>query len=236
MNRSWSSWGKSVIGPAHIKSHIPNQDAYIVKHFVWGDVIVVADGLGSHKNSAIGAKAICEAVVSVAKVYSHISNINIERMLKAIHAKWLHILGEYSPSTASSTCLFVIKIQSKYIIAQLGDGIIIGYSKNNKYNFLLKETKEDSFSNVTNSLKNNFNIKDWRYKVLESEFEAFVLCTDGISDDLMVNKEFDFGRELLNSYKNYSNRRVEAHLSKWLLKWPVPYHSDDKTIACLYRR
>ncbi len=236
MNREWSSWGESVVGPAHIKSQIPNQDTYIAKHFVWGDVIVLADGLGSHKHSAIGAKAICEAVVSVAKVYSNILNIDIERMLRSIHAKWLHILDEYSPSAASSTCLFVIKIHNKYFVAQLGDGIIIGYSKNNKDNFLLKEVKEDSFSNVTNSLKKKFNIKDWRYKIFESEFEAFILCSDGISDDLMVDKEFDFGRELLNSYKKHSNRRVEAHLHKWLVNWPVPHHSDDKTIACLYRR
>ncbi len=234
MNSRWSSWGTSVIGPAHIATHIPNQDAWIAKHFSWGDVIVVADGLGSHKYSDIGSKAICKVVVSVAQIYSKKSNINIKRLLKSIHSKWIKELGGYSPSIASTTCLFVLKIKNKYVVAQLGDGLIMGYSKNKKNNFVMKEEKDDSFSNVTNSLRKDFNINDWRYKVLESKFEAFVLCTDGISDDLMVEKEFDFGKELFESYKKYSNRRVVGSLHKWLINWPVPHHSDDKTIACLY--
>ncbi len=236
MTNIWSSWGVSVIGPSHINSNIANQDACVSKHFSWGDVVVVADGIGSHRYSDIGSKAVCDAVVSVAKIYSQTSNVNIERFLKLVHAKWLQKLGEYNPNTASSTCLFVVRIKNKYFTAQLGDGLILGYSKNAEMSFVIKDTKDDSFSNVTCSLRQKFNINDWTFKVLQGNFDAFILCTDGISDDLMVDKESDFGKELLKSYKSYSNRRIEANLKKLLKNWPVPYHSDDKTIACLYRR
>jgi len=231
----WNSWGITVIGPSHIKMNIPNQDAWLSKHFSWGDVIVVADGLGSHQDSDIGAKAICKVIVSIAKIYSHFQSINIERLLKRIHSKWLEELKETLPSKSSSTVLFVIRYKKETIVCQLGDGLIMGFSENES-SFLIQEEKEYSFSNMTHGLRKEFDIKHWKIKRFKTmDFKTFILCTDGVSDDLLVNTELAFGKELYKSNKKHSKKRVEKSLKKMLMNWPVPNHSDDKTIACLYR-
>ncbi len=231
----WNSWGMTVTGSSHIKMNIPNQDAWLSKHFSWGDVIVVADGLGSHQDSDIGAKAICRAVVSIAKIYSYFQYINIERLLKRIHSKWLEELKETLPSKSSSTVLFVIRYKKETIISQLGDGLIMGFSENEN-SFIIQEDKKESFSNMTHGLRKNFNLKYWKIERFKTiNFKTFILCTDGISDDLVINRELEFGKELYKSNKKYSKKRVEKSLKKMLMNWPVPNHSDDKTIACLYR-
>ena len=232
---AWSSWGASMIGPAHIKLNIVNQDTYLSRHFFWGDVLVVADGLGSHMYSHEGSKAICRAVVSVAKIYSNVKHKNIQRFLKRVQSKWLEELGSFSPKEASSTVLFVVRYKKEFIVCQLGDGIIMGFS-NDGNSFILNENKDESFSNITHSLKKNIDFENWKVKHLKNmSFKTFVLLTDGVSDDLVMNKELEFGEGLYKNNLRYSKKRVEKSLKYMLMNWPVPNHSDDKTIACLYR-
>ena len=45
----------SVKGVLHENANIPNQDAYSVKKYKFGTILVVSDGLGSKKHSDIGS-------------------------------------------------------------------------------------------------------------------------------------------------------------------------------------
>ena len=234
--KEWRSWGMSVIGKSHIKLNIKNQDAWLSKSFYGGDVVVVADGLGSHKYSDRGSIAICKAILSIAKIYSHLKYINIERLLKRIHSKWIDNLKKVSANEASTTVLFVIQYRKETIVCQLGDGMIMGFYEN-KNSFIMQENKEELFSNTTHSLREKFDVKYWKIKRFQANtFKTFILSTDGISDDLKIDDELKFGQELYQSQKKYSKIRIERNLRDMLMNWPVPNHSDDKTIACLYRR
>jgi len=58
----WKSYGASVRGPGHVATCEPNQDAWTSFHRVWGDGIVVSDGVGSKPFANVGSDAACFAV------------------------------------------------------------------------------------------------------------------------------------------------------------------------------
>ena len=55
------------------------------------------------------------------------------------------------------------------------------------------------------------------------------------ADDLASEHRIDFYRELLNQYRLLSDIEVTLDVKHWISDWPVTGHSDDKTIAALYR-
>lgn len=231
----WTTWGATMIGPGHLRLGLPNQDAWIAKHFQWGDVIVVADGLGSKPKSDLGSKAACLAVIDAAKLYHRLPETKIEDLLKLVHLLWTMHIAPNSPDDCATTCLFAIRNDKTIFLAQLGDGMIAA-SKVGGEMLLLLDSKEDSFSNVTFSLGANHFHERWRTSIAVSQdCDAIILCSDGISDDLLPEKRDDFIRELAQYYKTYSPKDRTMELHRWMKDWPVPGHSDDKTIACLYK-
>ncbi len=235
LDNKWKSWGISVIGPMHIKNDIPNQDSWMSRQYNWGNVIVVSDGLGSKPHSDFGSKIACKAVFEGAKIYQKKLDSKISDILRFIHAYWLVEITPFRASDCSATCLFAIQIEEILILGQLGDGIIIANDKANKKSIILNENKEDSFSNITHSLTEDFNLKHWQIRVLNiNDYKSILLCTDGISDDLILGEEIEFSKSLSKEFCNM-NKKERAHKLKRMLEtWPVPMHSDDKTIACLY--
>ena len=79
-------------------------------------------------------------------------------------------------------------------------------------------------------------LAQWRtVTVPESHYCAFVLCTDGIADDLEPGAVKEFAWGVFSHYRKYSRQHRGREMRRWLRAWPVPGHSDDKTIACIYR-
>jgi len=117
----------------------------------------------------------------------------------------------------------------------LGDGLVAACRTDGKVD-LLTANKEDSFANITVGLASASPTTDWRLlTVPENEYRAFVLCTDGIADDLLPDRRAAFAQEVHVHYRRFPRRRLAWDLRRWLEAWPVPGHTDDKTIACLYR-
>lgn len=233
----WSSWGACVIGPLHIKNGIPNQDSWMARQYKWGNVVVVSDGLGSKPHSDHGSKAACLSVFEAAKTYQKNRQANIADILKLIHANWLIKVAPLSPSDCSATCLFAIKIEGIITLGRLGDGMIAVYGDSKKDCLILSDNKQNSFSNYTYSLHHEFKPDQWETTTIEvSICKAVVLCTDGISDDLLPEKQMIFVQELYSSYTDIAPAERNKDIRRWLNDWPVPGHSDDKTIACLFKR
>ncbi len=72
MNTSWPVTGGSVIGSAHVRKGLPNQDAYGSKNLGGGiHVLVLSDGHGGerHPYSDIGSKAAVEAAIECVEAY-----------------------------------------------------------------------------------------------------------------------------------------------------------------------
>jgi len=237
MKSKWCGWGVTTIGPSHIISGLPNQDSWLYKQFVWGEVIAVSDGVGSHKHSKIGSKMACSAVIEATKLFittiSIIRNEEIENYFRLIHSIWRVKLGQYLPSETSATCLFAIRYKEKILLGRLGDGLII-VTSDKEESILLNDIKTDSFSNITFSLTSKFSFIEWEYSILDAKkYNSVLLCTDGISDDLVRGSEEDFAKSIYETYKSYDPKRRYFEILHWLKNWPTPKHSDDKTIACL---
>ncbi len=56
--RDFKAFGASVRGTYHVHARLPNQDAFLIRKNQKGLLLVLCDGLGSKKDSQIGAKKI----------------------------------------------------------------------------------------------------------------------------------------------------------------------------------
>ena len=100
---------------------------------------------------------------------------------------------------------------------------------------LLQDGKEDSFSNMTQSLSESTEASDWKIVgVDEGRCKAVLLCTDGIADDLIDIE--GFVRSLVDDYCNLPAATASSEVMSMLLDWPTPKHGDDKTLECLFVR
>ncbi len=236
IDNNWEIFGESDIGPHHIKNGIPNQDSWMAKQYNWGSVVVVSDGLGSKKHSDHGSQAACLAVLEAVKKYSDIENIIPANIIRLIHKKWLEKLAPYAVTDCLATCLFVIQSKNTITMGRLGDGLITALGKKDDDNISLEDNKQGSFSNYTQSLNHNIDFEQWEIiTVNANNYKAVTLCTDGISDDLLPEKQQDFCKSFVTEFSRQAIKTRNKSIKKMLKNWPVPHHSDDKTIACLVR-
>lgn len=234
-SNEWKSFGASVIGPSHVIAAKPNQDAWVAFHHVWGHGIVVSDGLGSKPLSNFGSIAACRAVASAARRFAA-TNAATDRsnLLRDILQAWLDALGPLAPEDSAATCLFALCLGDGVVrIGLLGDGCAAVVRKNGTV-VSLSDSKGSVFSNQTDALTTSTTVSQWKVRnIPEQECEAAILCTDGVSDDLEDLDGFmlNFAHQLRGLSRVTASRKTRHVLEQW----PVPKHSDDKTIACLFR-
>ena len=231
---AWRSFGASVIGPGHIAAGKPNQDAWAAFHHVWGDGIVVSDGLGSKPFADFGSRAACLAVVRAVYACRGKAEVNHAVLSDRIKCRWLSLLAPLAPRDCAATCLFASRMKDGVIrIGMLGDGLATAVKADGSV-VSLADDKSEGFSNITAALSTNVRENDWRWlSIPEDECESLVLCTDGVSDDLSdVN---GFVKEFSHAHRSLSSASAARSAREAMEKWPTPKHSDDKTIACLFR-
>lgn len=234
VDQRWCSFGVSVTGPTHLASAKSNQDAWSSFHHLWGDGVVVSDGLGSKPLSNFGSRAACVAVERVAQKFSTATvHSDFSEWSQEIIRSWLDAIKPIDPRDASATCLFAIRQRSGVIrIGILGDGCV-GVVKINGEVVVLQDDKNGGFSNMTVALDAKLDARSWQmHDIPESDCRAVVLCTDGIADDL--DNVSGFMREFVEVHCQLARSSASRRVRKILETWPVPKHSDDKSIACLY--
>ena len=232
----WLSWGATATGPGHRRMGLPNQDAWAVRHYNSGVVVAVSDGLGSCTHADVGSLAACRAVAEATKLHFRYSPADMTGMPALVQHLWKMMLLGHSPSESSATCLFVaMRYGANALLAQLGDGLVAACRRDGGIDLLMPD-KADSFANLTVGLGSSQAAAGWRtLSVHEERYRAFVLCTDGVSDDLVPDAVGEFAWGVFEHYRRHSGRERSRDLHRWLNAWPVPGHSDDKTIACIFR-
>ena len=229
---SWRSFGASVIGPAHVATGKPNQDAWAAFHHPWGDGIVVSDGLGSKPYSDWGSTAACRAVELAGASLGYTSTS--ESFVCTIHDEWLRAIEPLSPRDSAATCVFaIVTPDNRLLLGLLGDGAAIVVMLDGSV-VALTDDKSGSFSNMTSALTLSVDVSAWQTSTLDAaKCAAVVLCTDGVSDDL--EDVTGFARGVTTSFGPLSVAAAIRRTRAMLSDWPVPKHSDDKTLACLLR-
>ena len=235
MSARWKSFGASVRGPGHVRAHLPNQDYFLIKSSLFGDVASVSDGVGSCATSHWGAKAACRAVSHIAPKW-HGAGQERDALAVAIHSSWLNFVQPFSPEESAATCLFAIRPKRGAVtIGMLGDGLVAVLRTDGSY-LELQDDKTDSFSNQTTALTNNTASSQWQIASIEQEeCCAVLLCTDGVADDLLPERRGDFARHIFAQSLQYDSITACRELRRMLENWPVPKHTDDKTLVFLYR-
>lgn len=231
----WKSFGASVIGPSHIASGKPNQDAWTSFHRTWGDGIVVSDGLGSKALSNFGSEAACKAVEGAAHRYAMARAAGSSaNLLEDILHSWLDFIAPLDPRDSAATCLFAFRLGDGVVrLGILGDGCVAAVKRDGTVESLTDD-KAGGFSNMTDALTPSTTEAQWSLlEVSASACNALVLCTDGVSDDLDDLDGFIAG--FVKAHRGLARVTASRHARQMLEEWPVPKHSDDKTIACLLR-
>jgi serine/threonine protein phosphatase PrpC len=230
----WKSFGASVRGPGHVATGKPNQDAWASFHHAWGDGIVISDGLGSKPFSDFGSDAACLAVACAANACRNKTEIDHDLLFNRIKTNWLSLISPREPRDCAATCLFAFRLGDGVIhLGMLGDGLAAAVKTNGSI-VQLSEDKSQSFSNITAALSPNVSAKDWRYLSLPAEeCVAVLLCTDGVADDL--DNIDGFVKGFIKAHRALATVSANRHVREMLENWPTPKHSDDKTIACLFR-
>jgi serine/threonine protein phosphatase PrpC len=232
----WKSFGASVIGPKHIRSGELNQDAWAAFHHTWGDGIIVSDGLGSKTLSGFGSKAACYAAANAAYICRDKTEIDQNFLSDKIKSNWLSLIAPLNAHDCSATCLFAFRFSNGVIrLGMLGDGLI-AILKIDGTVMSFDENKTNGFSNLVNSsLSAKITGRDWQFlEIHENHCRAVLICTDGISDDLADTGRFV--REFVTYHVDLAVVSASRKTREMLEKWPTPKHSDDKTLACLFRK
>ena len=214
---------------------LPNQDAWMARCLDGGAVLAVSDGIGSCSHAEVGSRAACRAVLEAIKGRFGRDAVSFEGLPAEIHRRWEVHLGALDPSDCSATCLFAAThSEAGTILAQLGDGFIAGISEDGTVD-LLTPDKSETFANVTVGLASRNAIDCWQVTLVKDrEYSALVACTDGIADDIESSLSNQFIQTIYEHYRDYSRGARTRDVRRWLQKWPVPGHSDDKTIACVF--
>ena len=227
----------SVKGMLHVSGNIPNQDAYSVKRYKFGTILVVSDGLGSKKYSDFGSKAVGRAVDKAVQIWNGYSEKDIRLLLPLIVSIWSMEIYPYTQKDCSATCLFAIITNDGYVyLGQLGDGSIYLSIENE---LLLVREKDDDFANLTVCMGGFLNYSDWSLKEFSAENRPFgiVMMTDGISETIVDEKKKEFIELLFKKLSECENLIKRNNLIyKILSEWNPVSAGDDRTLICYMRR
>ncbi|MBO4699107.1 protein phosphatase 2C domain-containing protein [bacterium] len=223
--------GASVTGPSHRLRNIPNQDSFLIMTEKYR-LLAVSDGMGTKPFADIGSRAACMAAAfETERFMQGRKNIPLEQFLSNIVRTWKLFVHPHDPKECSATCLFLLATKHRIFTARLGDGMICLLGVKPEESVLLSDPKDSEFSNVTFSLSDRAAVQDFSCSVYErSNFKGAVLTTDGISSDLQAGMEVPFAEDLFSEVKKLHLKKREPFLRNLMTNWPVPHHTDDKTI------
>jgi serine/threonine protein phosphatase PrpC len=226
------SAGVSVRGPAHEEHQQPNQDALLISGWSAGQIAVVADGLGSRPLSHLGSRAACMSVRRVlrsGKAWNEPSSL-----LGSIYRDWLGALPIPTAQAATTLLMAACRPDGDCFVAQLGDGLLL-YRSQGHFGVLTPE--RNGFGNQTDALGISRSWSDWHCERLHlnQPGDGVLMMTDGVADDLRPERLEHFFQMVLKECACRSRRNGRKWLHEQLQGWPTPGHSDDKTIALIFR-
>jgi serine/threonine protein phosphatase PrpC len=194
----------------------------------------VSDGLGSKPFSDFGSGAACLAAACAAYACHQDDGFDTAFLANRIKDNWLSLIAPLEPRDCAATCLFAFRLGDGAIrLGVLGDGLAAALKADGSV-VSLSEDKSQGFSNITAALSSNVSAKDWRHLSLpEEECAAVLLCTDGVADDL--DNVDGFVKDFIEAHRTLAAVSANRQIRTMLENWPTPKHSDDKTIACLFR-
>lgn len=218
-----------------------NQDAFLLGNNEELNLayIIVADGLGSCRNSDKGSKRVSEIVESwllnQLPRYAYLSNNIANILAKRLVEEWNASYEVDEISSYDTTVHMAVFYKGSILVGGIGDGmVLVSYDQ-----LVCKDqiNHKDLFSNVTNSMCsiNVASLLDFEVIPENSiqERAELILATDGIADDLIPEKKLTLPEYFFEVLTTRGIENMQAELVEWLKDWETESHSDDKTICYL---
>ena len=230
--------GACVTGPAHLAACEPGQDALSLRGWRGGWIAAVADGLGSRPLSAHGSRLAVQTAQACLREQAAPSfpKSDARALATDLYRRWLSQRPghELSAQAATTLLLAACNASGKVQTWQIGDGLIVAYIGGQ----LRVHTPERSgFGNETCALGVDRGWSAWNTAQfsLNQPGDLLALMTDGVADDLSAPSLPGFLRTLHRELQYRSRRQGRRWLTHELLNWATPWHSDDKTLAVIYK-
>lgn len=228
--------GTCVTGPAHLDAGQLGQDALSLRGWQGGWVAAVADGLGSKPLSARGSRLAVQAAQTSLRQRVAGAKSEGREMAVDIYRRWLHQRpGGAKPADAATTLLLAACDASGHVCTwQIGDGLIVVRS-GGQLQVLTPE--RSGFGNQTQALGVGKRWSAWNTHRahLHQPGDLVALMTDGIADDLSSSALPGFVAALHRQLCQRSRRQGRRWLTHELAHWATPGHSDDKTLAVIFK-
>ncbi len=200
--RVFKAFGASIRGTYHAYARLPNQDAFLIRKNQKGLLLVLCDGLGSKKDSQIGAKIVRERRKALNAI--DIQGCNLALLNKVVFSIWECLLYPLEVRNALSTLQLVFIGKEKAFIGKVGDGLLAVLGKEHR---LLREDKQD-LTHFTTPFDRN-TLLTW--EVLESKkIDALFLCTDGLDESLIDARRLDFVKDIISEFKHKKRHQKSA--------------------------
>jgi len=230
-------FGASVKRPLHQREKRLNEDAWQGISGSFGTAIVVSDGMGSKPNAHLGANMACQAVKEALRHWVKAEGASPVILLRLIHVLWSLKVIPATEEDSAATCLFAVVIPSgELLVAKLGDGVAAIRESGGVVTVLGEERA--GFCNQTTALGIAKSTQEWSLitRPCFTPGSAVFLATDGIADDLIVNKVGDLIKSLVEEFAPIPAKKRWRMLCQELRNWPTPKHLDDKTLAVLWHQ
>ena len=228
-------YGASVRGPRNRREGRVNQDAWVRAAGTFGHLIGACDGVGSRPASDTGARAACQALRRSAGLWpGTASSADPANLVRLVEVLWRLDLAPRAPAECASTCAFALREPDGHLLlAGLGDGLaIIRRADGSMATFGKRDS--DAFGNETLALGTPHRISDWWTATdPPNHGRMVVLVTDGVADDLDIERLDAFMEWLSADVGRLAPAARWRRLCRELRDWPVPRHVDDKTIVVL---
>lgn len=231
-------YGASVRGLGNRRRGRANQDAWVRVAGAFGHLIAVCDGMGSRRTPEIGAHAACRALRRAVRIWLEgappAESPAATLLIRLVEVLWRIELATCSPTECATTCLFALRAcDGRLLLAGLGDGLaIVRDGRRNVETF--GGRTPDGFGDETVALGTPHRIDDWWIvSKPASGSRTVVLVTDGVADDLAADRLAAFTDWLVVDVGRLSPAVRWRRLCRELRTWPVPRHTDDKTVAVL---
>ena len=228
-------YGASVRGPRNRGERRANQDAWTRARGEFGFLIGVCDGMGSRSASDVGARAACWALRRAASFWPGVkSSADPTHIVRLVEILWRLALSPRVPAECACTCIFALREPNGYLLlAGLGDGLALVRQADGSF-ATFGGRSLDSFGNETLALGTPHRIDDWWIATeLPGVGRTVVLATDGVADDLDPERLDAFVAWLETDIGRLAPAARWRRLCAELRDWPVPHHTDDKTVAVL---
>lgn len=199
MNSEWTYLAASVIGPGHIDSGLPCQDAWSIE---WLDhacgLVVVADGAGSHESSHYSSRFVSDClgrctgqVLDVLKMDSDTQVIS-EKWRQIAEAEFDQTLGrlqeyaadnDYDMAKMGCTAILIVFSSNRVLTAHVGDGRACVSFERGHWLPLIKPIKGEQVGETLfiTSVPWSADEQYWNNhaKVMDGKIRAFAAMTDG---------------------------------------------------------